>query len=128
MNVQDITGKYVHAGPIAGMKSKVISDGHAPWAHGGAYESEEYRPDKKTVGGLNRDNRGMMAAGGQIRSQVRGNQSSFMQEILGNQEVEATYNPKPITTTQASYLQPPETSKVSAPTFVQRYEPTDPIS
>lgn len=94
------------------MKSKVISDGHAPWAHGGAYEREDFRPDRKSVGGLNRDHRTMIPAGGQIRSQVRGNQSSFMQEILGNQEVDVTYNPKPITTTPASYLSPPETSKV----------------
>jgi len=38
MNVQDITGKIGYAGPIAGVKSKVITDGRAPWAHGGAYE------------------------------------------------------------------------------------------
>ena len=38
MNVQDITGKVGSVGPIAGVKSKVISDGHAPWAHGGEYE------------------------------------------------------------------------------------------
>jgi len=40
MNVQDITGRPAYAGPIAGMKSNVISDGRAPWAHGGQYETE----------------------------------------------------------------------------------------
>ena len=70
----------------------------------------------------------MIAAGGQIKSQVRGNQSSFMQEVMGGQESAGTYNPKPITSGPASYLAPPETSKVAAPTFVQRYEPEDPIS
>lgn len=55
MNVQDITGKYGAVGPIAGMKSKVITDGHAPWAHGGDYEYDGPKRDKKAIGGLNRD-------------------------------------------------------------------------
>lgn len=45
MNVQDITGRGGYVGPIAGMKSKVITDGTAPWAHGGAYEYDGDRKD-----------------------------------------------------------------------------------
>jgi len=47
MNVQDITGKLGSVGPIAGVKSKVISDGHAPWAHGGEYEWDGQRQERK---------------------------------------------------------------------------------
>jgi|JI10StandDraft_1071094.scaffolds.fasta_scaffold2174547_1 hypothetical protein len=68
MNVQDITGKVGQHGPIAGIRSKVLTDGAAPWAHGGAYEREEQYRDKKAVGGLNRDLRQMIPAGGQFKS------------------------------------------------------------
>lgn len=118
MNVQDITGKYTDykSSSIAGVKSKVQSDGNAPWAHGGYYERETEQ-EKQPVGGLRRDFRGMIAAGGKVAQTSKGNQSSGVSSIFGGYYDEEE---KPKATQKAyqeppSYMQPPITSKVQPP-------------
>ena len=73
--MQDITGKYQpRAGPVAGVKSNILSDGRAPWAQGGYFDSEEHDPrERKNERGRRVDKLQMIPAGGKITSVTKGN-------------------------------------------------------
>ena len=127
MNVQDITGRY-HCEPgfIAGIKSKVITDGRAPWAQGGHFDAEGHDPrEKHPVGAVRRgvDPTRMIPAGGKIVSVLKGNQSSAMGNILGtesSQQNENQYEQEQSYRSPPSYMQPPITAKVATPVVPTR--------
>jgi hypothetical protein len=110
MNVSDITGKQSREQHIiAGIKSKVITDGKAPWASGGYFEAiDQNELRKKPVGSARAgiDPMRMIPAGGKIVGLTKGNQSSNMGCVMGSvgEEDENRFQQPPVRSSPPSYM------------------------